>query len=440
MKNAFLCTLVVMILLAIHGQAYGHADGKCISVGGTVKTVSHISPKDDYVHAHKSTSKEDGSNTYSYWTQDAYDLALARMDGTVTDEDDTYDPLVDYYDCYSVTATTGDPTDHKVLEEGEVLETYKNTHQHLFSHQHGSDKSSHSHYVTHYNDDGHDSITSHDNRELLELSGHDVVDNDTPITEIENTPTPTTQPNTNKHSWQPPKVSDETVDTPTDEPDTTPEPVKETKKEVKIPEPPEPPPPVIPKQYAEFQFYKGINFFSMPLYLDGINTIADLWNKYQFLQLNGLIYVLVDNCWLTYNGQEDQVAGDIPLTPYTALALSLISPSLVGMRGVPYVLQETLELAIGANFVAFPILPTGVVRPSDLIALGATAVLVSIKGVPYLIGRAGDPGDDPISPNHGMLVVTQNPIVLEFAIVAAAPAAIKKKTLITSWAKQKMKE
>ena len=402
MKNAFLCTLVVMILLAIHGQAYGHADGKCISVDGTVYTVSHTNADDGSFHKHIRTSK----------------------DGKSTDADATHTKLTEYYDCFDVDEAFDDEgeTDHKVLEEGEVVQKYKNSHNHLFSHKHNTG-GSHSHFVTHYNDNGHNYATSHTMKKRLEDSGHEVKENKPPPESETTRPTRTTRTRQTSRDR-------ETTDT-------TPEPVKEVKEEAKIPEPPEPPPAVIPKQYAEFQFYKGINFFSMPLYLDGIDTVADLWNKYQFLQLNGEIYAYVDGCWLTFNGQEGQIAGDIPLTPYTALSVGLTSPSLVGMRGVPYELKETLELTIGSNLIAFPVLPTGVERPSDLIALGADSVMVTIKGTAYLIGRAGDPGDDPISPNHGMLVVTQNPIVLEFAIVAAAPAAIKKKTLITSWAKQK---
>ena len=441
MKNAFLCTLVVMILLTIHGQAYGHADGKCIFTSGIVYTISHTDADEGYFHKHISTSEDDGSTHTDSWTKDTYDLAVARMSGPVTDEDEdgTHTKLTAYYDCYSVDEEIDDEgyTVHKERKEDEEFE-YENSHNHFFSHQHISTESPHSHFIVHYDDKDeygadHNKLTSHTMKKRLIDSGHEVNENDPP-------PPPPPPTETMGHNWEPPETESTRRVRDRETTDTTTEPVKEVKEEVKIPEPVEPPPPVIPKQYAEFQFYKGINFFSMPLYLDGINTIADLWNKYQFLQLNGLIYVLVDNCWLTYNGQEDQVAGDIPLTPYTALALSLISPSLVGMRGVPYELQETLELTIGANLIAFPVLPKGVVRPSDLIALGAENVLVTIKGKPYLIAREGDTGDEPISPNHGLLVTTQNPIVLEFLIVSAAPAATKKKTLITSWAKQKMKD
>ena len=191
--------------------------------------------------------------------------------------------------------------------------------------------------------------------------------------------------------------------------------------------------PVIPKEYHEIQFYGGMNFVSMPVSTYGIQTVSDFWNQYTFLQdLGGIIFVYVDGEWLNYDGNNTAV-GDIPLTPYTGLAVSLSSPSLLGLNGIPFENQSTIQLNVGANFVGFPTLPQGVVYPSDLIELGACVVVVSIKGKLYVVGRAGDDGDVEIQPNQALFVITKNPIQLVFQEVAAAPMAPRQGNMITTW-------
>ena len=191
--------------------------------------------------------------------------------------------------------------------------------------------------------------------------------------------------------------------------------------------------PVIPKEYHEIQFYGGMNFVSIPVSTYGIQTVSDFWNQYTFLQdLGGIIFVYVDGEWLNYDGNNTAV-GDIPLTPYTGLAVSLSSPSLLGLNGIPFENQSTIQLNVGANFVGFPTLPQGVVYPSDLIELGACVVVVSIKGELHIVGRAGDDGDVEIQPNQALFVITKNPIQLVFQEVAAAPMAPRQGNMITTW-------
>ena len=191
--------------------------------------------------------------------------------------------------------------------------------------------------------------------------------------------------------------------------------------------------PPIPKEYHDIQFYGGMNFVSIPVSTYGIQTVSDFWNQYTFLQdLNGIIFVYVDGEWLNYAG-DNTVVGDIPLTPYTALAVSLNSASLLGLDGIPFEKESTIQLDVGVNFVGFPTLPIGVVYPSDLIELGACAVVVTIEGKLYIVGRAGDDGDVEIQPNQALFVITKNPIQLVFEEVAAAPMAPRAGNSIMTW-------
>ena len=195
------------------------------------------------------------------------------------------------------------------------------------------------------------------------------------------------------------------------------------------------PEPVISKEYHEFLFYQGLTFVSIPVLVDGIQTVADFWERYSFLQkFNGAIYVYVDGSWLGYDGGEGQVVGDILLTPYVGLAFKVDFSAFLGMDGVPFPLQDHVMILPGGNFVGFPQLPVGVELPSDLIALGAEAVLVTIEGKPYVVGRAGDLGDEPIQPNQALFIVSRDPIRLDFEnTVSAAPMAPRVDSLATTW-------
>ena len=211
--------------------------------------------------------------------------------------------------------------------------------------------------------------------------------------------------------------------------------------DIVVPKPEPKPDPVVPKVYHEIQFYQGMTFASIPVSVDGIQTVSDFWDHYSFLRnLNGVIYVYLDGCWLAYNGGEGQIAGNVPLTPYTGLAVQLDYSSLLGMHGIPFPKEQTITLQPGGNFVGFPNLPIDIERPSDLIALGAEAVIVIVKGELKIVGRLGDDGDEPIRPNQALFVITQNTIMLEFEEVLAAPAAQSvNRTFITTWGSQKVR-
>ena len=270
-----------------------------------------------------------------------------------------------------------------------------------------------------------------DNDETRESGDDETQESDAPTPSTPSTP-PTPSNNADNRSETPPVHKDLPVVKIDD-------PIKV--EDIVVPKPEPKLDPVVPKVYHEIQFHQGLTFVSIPVSVDGIRTLSDFWARYSFLpSLNGTIYVYLDGCWLAYNGGEGQIAGPMPLTPYTGLAVKLEAPSLLEMHGIPFPKEQTITLQPGGNFVGFPNLPIGIERPSDLIALGAEAVIVIVKGELKIVGRSGDDGDEPIRPNQALFVITQNTIMLEFEEVLAAPAAQSvNRTFITTWGSQKVR-
>ena len=201
----------------------------------------------------------------------------------------------------------------------------------------------------------------------------------------------------------------------------------------------EEPEPEIPTVYTEFQFYRGFNIFAPSVQLDGIETIKDFWDRYSFLEaLGAIIYINVEGSWYAYNSEGGN-AGNIPLNPYTAMIVYINGASLLGMTGIPYPRpDDEVIIPIGLSAVAFPMLPTKIQRPSDFIEeYGASVVIVTVKGMLKLVGRAGDEGDNPISENQGVIVVTENMITIDFPDVPQAPQAHRAGALATSWGRIK---
>ena len=208
-------------------------------------------------------------------------------------------------------------------------------------------------------------------------------------------------------------------------------------KEVKTPEVSEPLP--APKVQTEYQLYIGWNFISIPVQTPGAaETVADLFAEYEevWVSAGASIHVLVEGCWLEYSGEVGQVAGEVPLTAYLGMAIFLRNhPVYIGIRGVPLPTQDSIELQVGVNAVAFPQLPPSIERPSDLLALGVCAVIVQDADRQFqLIGRVGDRGDDLIRPSQPLFVVATSPITLQIQeTIAGAPAAQRTKSLALTW-------
>ena len=187
----------------------------------------------------------------------------------------------------------------------------------------------------------------------------------------------------------------------------------ESEVDIEIPKPPELPVEKTLERW-EVQFYKGWNLVSFPVLPSGVETIADLYHRWDFFSAhNADIFTLIDQNWVLYNGIGDGVAGEIPLSANLGLVVRLDWASWLGVRGVPLPNEGSVDLRPGVNLVGFADLPPGVKRPSDLLSDVICAVVVTRRGALYLIGRAGDSGDEPLERGQAVILVATEPTTLQ---------------------------
>ena len=142
----------------------------------------------------------------------------------------------------------------------------------------------------------------------------------------------------------------------------------------------------------------------------GVETLSDLYHHWDFFGAgNADIVTHIDDNWLRYNGVGDGVAGAIPLSANLGLVVRLDWASWLGVRGVPLPNAGSIDLRAGINLVGWSDLPVGVSRPSDLLSDVICAVVVTIRGELYLIGRAGDSGDVPLQRGQAVILIATAP-------------------------------
>ncbi len=182
--------------------------------------------------------------------------------------------------------------------------------------------------------------------------------------------------------------------------------------DIEIPELP-PPPPVAELVQWEYQFWKGWSLVSFPVLPEGVETISDLYHRWAFFTAhNGHIVVNLDGEWILYSGADGEVTGEIPLSAHLGLAVRLDWATYLGVRGVPLPSAETIDLHAGANLVGFPEIPTNFKRPSDFLSDAICAVIVTRRGEFYLVGRAGDSGDEALEPGQAVILIATEPTTL----------------------------
>ena len=208
--------------------------------------------------------------------------------------------------------------------------------------------------------------------------------------------------------------------------------------DIEIPEPP-PPPPVAELVQWEYQFWKGWNLMSFPVLPEGVETISDLYHHWAFFTAhNGHIVVNLDGEWTLYSGAEGEPTGDIPLSAHLGLAVRLDWATYLGVRGVPLPSAETIDLHAGTNLVGFPELPANIRRPSDFLSDVICAVIVTRRGEFYLVGRAGDSGDEALEPGQAVILIAIEPTRLDSTeSTPSAPSVTRQGTLTTSWGAMK---
>ena len=181
--------------------------------------------------------------------------------------------------------------------------------------------------------------------------------------------------------------------------------------DIEIPESP-PPVPTVEEVWWDWQFWRGWNLMGFIVLPDGVETLADLYHHWAFFAAhNGHIVVNIDGEWLLYSG-EGEPTGEIPLSAHLGLAVRLDWAAYLGVRGVPLPSAATIDLHAGTNLVGFPVLPADVRVPSDLLSDTICAVIVTRRGQFYLVGRAGDSGDEALDSGDAVILIVTEPTTL----------------------------
>ena len=199
--------------------------------------------------------------------------------------------------------------------------------------------------------------------------------------------------------------------------------------------------------YHEWTWLKGYNLVSFPVMKPEIETVADLYQAYYtlFNPPQDIIYVVIDGCWFGYNGQEGQVAGDVRITPYLGVLMLMDWSATLTMRGVEQIGDGEVELMPGLNVVGLSELPSRYRVPSDFLSIDGIEMVMTTawNDEKYmsdlrLIGRASDPGDNPLYRGQAVILIATVQLTLDLSgSVPSAPSIKRKRTLATTWGAMK---
>ena len=174
----------------------------------------------------------------------------------------------------------------------------------------------------------------------------------------------------------------------------------------------------------DFSVPSGTSLIHVPLRVtavDGvaqsIESISDLYNALGGVStVNFLLtYDPTTQDWLSYFGTFDTGrAADKVLTDDTGILAGMRVPVLVRLRGNALGINRnsTITLNQGPNVVGLPLRDSRIVRVSDLLALegiggNVPVVILNDNGEFKTVGRAGDPGDIPITGGQGFILTAQ---------------------------------
>ena len=451
-------TLIGMFVLV--SMSWGHGEGKCLtdvdgnvplSDDGWVKVVRHLTDAelkakdgDKYGHGHRKQYYDKDGNPTSPSTE-FFDIAdndefYADCPIAVTEYIQTSSSVLggggnsgaDPVTPTPATATTTPDTSGNESNEGynEKAEGFIGiAHTHGYTNQEGDPC---------YNKHHHKNIVIVDGVYVYEDSSHHSLPvngegYDDLIKELES-PTPE-PPTPEPEIVTPPPITTTTtsIEKSLDDAEDT------ISEDVVIPEPEIPiiEPELCIEERVERFFWKGYTLYTPTVLPEGVETLADLWEQYWFTgATGGSFYIYIDGCWLVYRGEGD--VGTIPLSPGMGVVVYQVSNgTLAGLTGCPVISQVQVELNAGLNLIGFPIVPDTVERPSDLLVPNIIcAVIVSVEGNLKIVGRAGDPGDEPLIDGQGLGVIATEPTILHLE-TPAAPMAQRSGTLITSWSEMK---
>ena len=206
------------------------------------------------------------------------------------------------------------------------------------------------------------------------------------------------------------------------------------------------PEPVELVRFVYGAWHKGHNLVSFPVMRPEIETLSDFYNHYSFMESpDDVLYVVIDGDWYAYNGQDDQIAGDIQITPYLGVLAVMDWSIWWALTGSEIIGDGAVELSAGLNVVGLSELPSRYQLPSDFLGIDGVE-MVMVTGWDdvektnrlYIVGRAGDPGDTPLYLGQAVILITSEAVTLDMSEPApAAPMAQREGTLATSWGAMK---
>ena len=198
-----------------------------------------------------------------------------------------------------------------------------------------------------------------------------------------------------------------------------------------------------PVEMVRFEYgywRKGFNLVSFPVMKPEIETLSDFYAYYSFMESpDDVLYAYIDGCWFAYNGQDDQIVGDVQITPYLGIVAVMDWSAWWALTGVEIIGDGAVELSAGLNIVGLSELPRRYQLPSDFLDIDGVE-MVMVTGWDdvektnrfYTVGRAGDEGDDALYLGQAVILITSMDITLDMSEpVSAAPSA--RWRLTTSW-------
>ena len=168
----------------------------------------------------------------------------------------------------------------------------------------------------------------------------------------------------------------------------------------------------------------GLNLIHVPLKvraIDGmaqtIESVADLYDVLGGAAVVNFLstYDPATQAWRGYFGDADRGSiADRALTDLAGILASIKTPISVRLGGDAIGTDgaSTITLTPGLNLVGLPLRDSRVMRVSDLFALegianNVAAIVVTDNGEFKLVGRAGDPGDIPVTGGQGFILIAQ---------------------------------
>ena len=192
---------------------------------------------------------------------------------------------------------------------------------------------------------------------------------------------------------------------------------------------------------VEVIFDHGFSFHTLLVALDGVNTVADLWQYYDFLkEYDDTMSLLINGTWWRYDGDDDGIVGKVWLTPHMAIVIDYDGlPLIKELTGCRIPNQALVEIKAGFNFIGFPYIPDGYSLPSDFLSDNVSVVEVALKGDWKWIEEAGDSGDVPLRDGQGLGFISSKDFEIQLTApdLPQAPMAQRGRILTTTWGAMK---